>query len=179
MSSLMQDYNNLCVLLQLHGSHSEDNDHNDRADVIQVRRAQPGLIISLLQAGLSGPPASGPVGQHLPNSYRLRVWTRHQWPTGVWNPDLTGDQEWNNLVSRDSNFVSSPENPPDYRLDCLPPDQPAHHKWSPVWVNNNYEWRCRYGLLWRFIWTFKRYSALTLLFAPTDFVISRFLYWKI
>lgn len=42
--------------------------------------------------------------------------------------------------------------------------RPAHHKWSPVWVNNNYEWSCWYDLLRRFIWTFKRHSALTLSF---------------
>lgn len=26
-----------------------------------------------------------------------------------------------------------------------------------VWVNNNYEWSCWFDLLWKFIWTFKRF----------------------
>lgn len=160
----MQDYNNLHVLLkrQLHSSHIEDNNRNNRAVV--VIKSQPYLSGTDLPDKLapsgslgckkSAPVSSGPGGRHQQNA---PVWTQHHWPTGVWNPDLTGDQELNNLVSRDSNFMSSPQILQITDSTAHHQIQSAHHKWSPVWVNNNYEWSCWFDLLWKFIWTFKQF----------------------
>ena len=33
----------------------------------------------------------------------------------------------------------------------------TRHKWSPVWVTNNYQWSRWFDLLWTFLWTFKRF----------------------
>lgn len=81
------------------------------------------------------------------DSAPLTRWGVKPWP--FW------DQELSNLVSRNSNFPSSPQilqiTDSTARLQI----QPAHYKWSPVWVNNNYEWSCWFDLLWKFIWTIK------------------------
>lgn len=127
---------------------------------LKVSRTCPGLIYQInwlprsLGCKKSAPVSSGPGGRHQQNA---PVWTQHRWPTGVWNPDLTGDQELNNLVSHDSNFTSSPQILQITDSTAHHQIQSAHHKWSPVWVNNNYKWSCWFDLLWKFIWTFKQF----------------------
>lgn len=152
----MQDYNNLRAPLhqRLHGSRTEEGHRSGAVAVSKVRLAPPGLIQQInWLLGFTG--GTGGEKGVLEGCATAPVWTPNWWPTGLWSPDLTGDQELNNLVSRDSNFPRSLQILQITDSTARHQIRSAHHKWSPVWVNNNYEWSCWFDLLWTFIWSIK------------------------